>query len=75
MGLITEALRVLKKGGAYSFQDLFNDEFYSDGFLNKVKTWGLKEVNFVESSDFIHIPFALRTKHMTGGSGVLYGIK
>ena len=31
--------------------------------------------DFVESSEFINIPTALRPKHMTGGSGILYGIK
>lgn len=73
--LIAEALRVLKSGGAYAFQDLFNDEFYPDDYLKEIRDWGLKEVNFVESSEHIHIPFALRTKHMTGGSGILFGIK
>ena len=75
MQLIQESLRVLKDGGAYSFQDLFNDEFYSEDFLEQVKRWGLKEVNFTESKDYIEIPFALKPKHMTGGSGVLHGLK
>jgi len=65
----------LKKGGAYAIQDLFNEEFYSEDFLETVKKWGLKEVNFVESSEYIDVPRALRTKHMTGGSRILFGIK
>jgi ubiquinone/menaquinone biosynthesis C-methylase UbiE len=73
--LIAEALRVLKNGGAFAFQDLFNDEFYSDDFLDVVESWGLKEYYFVESSKYIHIPRVLRSKHMTGGSGILYGLK
>jgi len=73
--LIAEALRVLRDGGSYAFQDLFNDEFYSDDFLDVVNGWGLREVNFVESPEFIDVPLALRFKHMTGGSGILYGIK
>ena len=73
--LIAEALRVLRDGGSFAFQDLFNDEFYSEDFLDVVNGWGLSEVNFVESSEFINVPLALRTKHMTGGSGILYGIK
>ena len=73
--LIAEALRVLRDGGAYAFQDLFNDQFYSDDFLDVVRSWGLREVHYVESSDYISIPFALRNKHMTGGSGILFGIK
>jgi SAM-dependent methyltransferase len=73
--LVAEALRVLKGGGAFAFQDLFNDEYYSEDFLDVIKSWGLREVNFVESSKFINIPLALRPKHMTGGSGILFGIK
>lgn len=73
--MIAEALRVLRVGGAFAFQDLFNDEFYSDDFLDIVKSWGLREVNFIESSDHIQIPIALKPKHMTGGSGILSGIK
>ena len=73
--LLSEALRVLKKGGVYAFQDLFNDEFYDDDFLEVVKSWELTEVGFVESSKFIQVPFALKLKHMTGGSGILYGVK
>ena len=73
--LIAEALRVLRDGGAYAFQDLFNDEYYSNDFLDVIKTWGLREVYFVESSEYIDIPIALRFKHMTGGSGILFGIK
>jgi SAM-dependent methyltransferase len=75
MQLIAEALRVLKRGGAYAFQDLFNDEFYPDDYLEEIRNWRLKEVNFVESSEHIHVPIVLRTKHMTGGSGILFGIK
>ena len=73
--LIAKALRVVREGGAFAFQDLFNDDYYSDDFLEVIKGWELKEVNFVESSEFINIPTALRPKHMTGGSGILYGIK
>ena len=73
--LIAESLRVLRDGGAFAFQDLFNDEFYSDDFLDVVRSWGLREVNFVDSSDYVSVPIALRFKHMTGGSGNLSGIK
>jgi SAM-dependent methyltransferase len=73
--LIAEALRVLRDGGAFAFQDLFNDEYYSEDFLDVINGWGLSQVNFVESSEFIDVPMALMFKHMTGGSGILYGIK
>lgn len=73
--LIKEALRVLRSGGAFSFQDLFNDEFYREDFMDEIMGWGLKEVNYVSSSDYIDVPTVLRIKHIAGGSGVLYGIK
>ena len=73
--LIVEALRVLKNGGAFAFQDLYNDKYYRDDFLDVMKSWELKEIKFIESSKHIHVPMALRTKHMTGGSGIVYGIK
>ncbi len=73
--LIYEALRVLKVGGSFAFQDLFNEDYYSRDFLDVVKGWGLCEVDFVESHKFIEVPFVLKTKSMTGGSGILYGVK
>jgi SAM-dependent methyltransferase len=73
--LIAETLRVLRKGGVFAIQDLFNDEFYDKDFLEVVKNWELHEVNFIESSEFIQVPLALKTKHMTGGSGILFGVK
>ena len=73
--LIAEALRVLRYGGSFAFQDLFNDEFYSEDFLDVIKSLGLREVNFADSSDYISTPMALKLKHMTGGSGILFGIK
>jgi ubiquinone/menaquinone biosynthesis C-methylase UbiE len=75
--LIKEALRVVKKGGAFAFQDLFNKQFYGDIalFNEELKTWGLKEINLIETSDFVSIPRALRVNHMLGNSRILYGIK
>ena len=75
--LIQEALRVLKDGGIFAFQDLFNKQFYGDIgiFYEELKTWGLKEVNLVNAEDFVHIPVALRVNHMLGNSKILYGIK
>ena len=77
LSLIKEALRVLKNGGAFAFQDLFNKQFYGDiGLLYKeLQTWGLKEVQLIDTSDFVYIPIALRVNHMLGNSRILYGIK
>lgn len=75
--LLEEAFRVLKKGGYFAFQDLFNKEFYGDidVFLEDVRYWGLKEVSLVPTSDYIYIPVALRLSHIVGGSKILFGIK
>ena len=75
--LIKEALRIVKKGGTFAFQDLFNKQFYGDIglFYEELQTWGLKEVKLVDTSDFVHIPLALRVNHMLGNSRILYGIK
>jgi ubiquinone/menaquinone biosynthesis C-methylase UbiE len=77
VSLIKEALRVLKDGGIFAFQDLFNKQFYGDMdlFSDDLKTWGLKAVKLVDTSDFIYIPIALRINHMLGNSRILYGIK
>jgi len=75
--LIKEALRVVKNGGAFAFQDLFNKQFYGDIglFYEELQTWGLKEVKLINTSDFVYIPIALRINHMLGNSRILYGIK
>jgi ubiquinone/menaquinone biosynthesis C-methylase UbiE len=75
--LIKEALRVVKKGGAFAFQDLFNKQFYGDIalFHEELKTWGLREVKLIETSDLVSIPRVLRVNHMLGDSRILYGIK
>jgi len=75
--LIKEALRVVKKGGLFAFQDLFNKQFYGDMdiFYQELQSWGLKEIRLVDTSDFVYIPIALRVNHMVGNSKILYGIK
>jgi hypothetical protein len=70
-------LRVVKKGGVFAFQDLYNKQFYGDIdlFYEELKTWGLKEVKLIDTSDLVFIPLALRVNHMLGNSRILYGIK
>jgi SAM-dependent methyltransferase len=75
--LLREALRVLRKGGSFSFQDLFNEQFYHepDDLPEVLRSWGLEEVRFMRSSDHISVPVPLRINHMVGGAGVLSGTK
>jgi ubiquinone/menaquinone biosynthesis C-methylase UbiE len=77
ISLLKEALRVVRKGGAFAFQDLFNKQFYGDiGLVYKeLQTLGLKELRLVDTSDFVYIPVALRLNHMVGNSKILYGVK
>lgn len=77
MSLLKEAFRVLKKGGYFSFQDLFNPQFYDDpgNLEDELKSWGLEDVRFVKSSEYIRIPLPLKINHIAGNSGVLFGTK
>jgi ubiquinone/menaquinone biosynthesis C-methylase UbiE len=77
LSLLNEALRVLKPGGSFAFQDLFNKQFYGDMdiFYKELQSWGLKEFRLVDSSDFVYIPLALRVEHMVGNAKILYGVK
>jgi ubiquinone/menaquinone biosynthesis C-methylase UbiE len=76
--LIREALRVVKKGGAFAFQDLFllKRRFGDvDDLVAMIKSWGIKEAAFVNTSDSQFIPKALRLPFMVGRIGIIYGKK
>lgn len=76
--LIYEALRVLKNGGKFVFQDLFLIEQYYgkiDVLLDLIRSWGIKEVKFLESRNAPFIPKALKLPFMVGTLGMLIGQK
>ncbi|NHI93295.1 MAG: class I SAM-dependent methyltransferase [Candidatus Lokiarchaeota archaeon] len=76
--LIFEALRVLKKGGAFSFQDYFYSKNYygrKDELKSELIKSGLKEIHFKELKDSIEIPLLLRFGFFLGNMVNLYGIK
>jgi len=76
--LIREALRVVKKGGWFVFQDLFLwKQVYGevDDLLGAIKGWGIDTVDFVNSSDSDFIPKAVKLPFMLGTVGILYGRK
>lgn len=75
--LVKEALRILKFNGVFAFQDLFNKEFYGniDLFISEIKKWNLKKVEFIKTSTIFNVPVLLRINHVTGNSGILFGIK
>jgi SAM-dependent methyltransferase len=76
--IIREALRVVKKGGHFAFQDLFLvKELYGevDDLLETIKSWGITEVSFVDTSASEFIPAALKLPFMVGKIGIVYGTK
>jgi SAM-dependent methyltransferase len=76
--VIREALRVVKKGGSFAFQDLFLlKRVYGkpDDLLATVRSWGITKVEFVKTADSAFIPKALKLPFMVGTMGILYGVK
>jgi len=76
--VIREALRVVKKGGKFAFQDLFLiEKMYGkpDDLLETVRSWGISQVAFVETRNAPFIPAALKLPFMVGTIGMLVGVK
>ena len=74
------ALRVVKKGGTFSFQDMFSQKgLYGDmdEFVKQLQAEGITEVHFIgnleQKLDFV--PGYVRTPWMISGMGILYGRK
>jgi ubiquinone/menaquinone biosynthesis C-methylase UbiE len=76
--VVREALRVVKKGGEFSFQDeflikpLFGD---IDDLIETVKSWGVSKVEFVQTRDADFIPRALKLPFILGTMGIIRGEK
>jgi ubiquinone/menaquinone biosynthesis C-methylase UbiE len=76
--VIKEALRVVKKGGNFAFQDLFLvKRMYGevDDLLEAIGSWGVENVESLDTSHSDFIPKALRLPFMIGAIGILYGKK
>ena len=76
--VVKEALRVVKKGGVFAFQDLFHEEkIYGDidDLLDDIEDWGVKEVYFTDTRDCEFIPNALKLPFMVGSIGIIHGKK
>jgi SAM-dependent methyltransferase len=76
--VLREALRVVRPGGKFAFQDLFLLEaIYGkpDELLALVKSWGIRKVEFVKTCDEPFISALLKLPFMVGRIGILYGEK
>ena len=76
--VIREALRVVKKGGKFSFQDEFLvKQVYgeTDDLVKTIKSWGIAKVEFVQTRDAEFIPPALKLPFMLGSIGIIKGEK
>lgn len=78
--VVREALRVVKKGGSFAFQDMFAQKaLYGDmeEFVRELKKEGISEIHYIgnveKKVDFV--PKYARAPWMISGVGILYGIK
>jgi SAM-dependent methyltransferase len=76
--VVREALRVVKKGGRFAFQDLFLlRRTYGDidDLLTAIRSWGIVSVEFIETRNAPFIPPALKLPFMVGTMGIITGEK
>jgi SAM-dependent methyltransferase len=76
--VIREAFRILKKGGSFAFQDLFlRKGVYGemDALLKTIRSWGIKQVEFLNTSKSELISGPLGFSFMLGTIGILHGKK
>jgi SAM-dependent methyltransferase len=78
LSLIKEALRVLKKGGKFTFQDLFRIRQYygkPEDLVKTIESWGICKVEYIDTRKLPFIPTALKLPFMLGTLGLLTGEK
>ena len=76
--VIKEALRVVRKGGRFVFQDLFLwKSIYGevDELVKTIQGWGIERVEFIDTSNTNFIPTMLKLPFMVGTIGILRGEK
>ena len=77
--VVREALRVVKKGGSFAFQDLFGwKKLYGDmnEFIDTLKTEGITEINYIPNVEQQGIiPKFMKIPGMMTGVGLIYGKK
>jgi SAM-dependent methyltransferase len=76
--LIKEALRVLKKGGKFVFQDLFLwSQVYGkpEKLIETIQSWGIKNVKMINTNEMPFIPLMLKLPFMLGKMSIIIGEK
>jgi SAM-dependent methyltransferase len=76
--IIREALRVVKKGGKFCFQDEFLiKQFFGDvnDLIETIRSWGISKVKFVQTRDVDFIPRGLKVPFILGTIGIISGEK
>ena len=77
--VVREALRVLKKGGAFALQDLFaQPKLYGDmeQFAEELRREGFQEVRYIPNVEKLgFVPGYAQSPWMLSGVGLLYGKK
>ncbi len=76
--VIKEAIRVLKPGGSFAFQDIFlYKRLYGeiDDLLVEIRSWGVGEVEFINTSEEDFIPGLLKLPFMLSSIGMIFGCK
>jgi ubiquinone/menaquinone biosynthesis C-methylase UbiE len=78
MEVVREALRVVRPGGAFAFQDLFLiKQIYGapDTLIARIKAWGVQTVELVETRNQSFIPALLKLPFMVGTIALMTGEK
>jgi ubiquinone/menaquinone biosynthesis C-methylase UbiE len=76
--VIREALRVVKKGGKFAFQDEFLvRKIYGDPdeLIEAIKSWGITNVEFIRTCDEEFVPLALKIPLFLGTMAIIAGEK
>ena len=77
--VVREALRVVKKGGSFVFQDLFNNQsLYGDieEFIEELRQEGMTDVHYEAHTERLPIvPWYCKTPWMLSNMGIIYGRK